>query len=336
MFCSKHATSKQTPTQQPMHAKLPDGTYMHSTHNDNIHLPLLPTAATKTSIFPALDTSLISIGQLCDAGCKAVFEQNTAEITLRETTILKGTRMPPGLWYYQTNTDKPCKVANATTPSSTTTTGTDTQSANASITNSSSMADHIQFLHAAAFSPVTSTWIDAINNGHYTTWPGLTADAVRQHLPKSLATAKGHLDQARKNQRSTKSTSTIETPEPTIPIAEPLNNKMNYVYAAIGKFSEATNMIHSDLTGRFPHTSTQGNKYVLIVYNYDSNTILAEPMQARNDKATIAAHTNVLARLKKAGLSPKLQRLDNEASKALKDFLDEQNIDWQLAPPYCH
>jgi hypothetical protein len=213
-----------------------------------------------------------------------------------------------------------------------------TPSANASIgATPSSIVEHIQFLHAAAFSPVTSTWIDAINNGHFTTWPGLTAEAVRKHLPKSFATAQGHLDQARKNQRSTKSIKdAIEHQEPLMPKQEPHNAKTNYVYAAMGKFSEATNMIHSNLTGHFPQTSTQGNKYVLIVYSYDGNAILAQPMQARDDKSSIEAYTIVLNRLKKAGLAPKLQRLDNEASRALKDFFDEQDIDWQLVPQYCH
>jgi hypothetical protein len=82
--------------------------------------------------------------------------------------------------------------------------------------------------------------------------------------------------------------------------------------------------------------STQGNKYILIVYSYDGNTILAEPMCSGTDNAAIEAYSTILSRLKKAGLAPKLQCLDNEASRALKDFLDDQGIDWQLVPPHCH
>jgi len=223
MFSIQHATANKMPTTQPMHAKLPDGTYMHSTHTDNMDIPALLPSATQTSIFPALDTSLISIGQLCDAGCTAVFNQHTADIRFNNTTILTGTRVPPGLWYYQL----PETAANSAISSTTATLATK----NAKATSTSSITDHIQFLHAAAFSPVTSTWIDAINNGHFTTWPGLTAEAVKRYLPKSLATAQGHLDQARKNQRSTKSTIATELPEPIIPTPEPNNNKTNYAYA---------------------------------------------------------------------------------------------------------
>jgi hypothetical protein len=44
--------------------------------------------------------------------------------------------------------------------------------------------DLVRFLHAAAFSPVKDTWLKAIRAGHFATWPGLTEDLVRKHLPK--------------------------------------------------------------------------------------------------------------------------------------------------------
>jgi hypothetical protein len=36
------------------------------------------------------------------------------------------------------------------------------------------------------------------------------------------------------------------------------------------------------------------------------------------------------------GLKPKLMKLDNEASKMLKDYLYQQDITFQLDPPYLH
>jgi hypothetical protein len=66
-------------------------------------------------------------------------------------------------------------------------------------------ADHLAFLHAALFSPVTSPLLRAIQAGHLvTTWPGSTIAKVKRFLPKLVATYKGHLDQSRKNQRSIK------------------------------------------------------------------------------------------------------------------------------------
>jgi hypothetical protein len=69
---------------------------------------------------------------------------------------------------------------------------------------SSSKSELLHFLHVSAFSPVPSTLIDAISKNHLITWPGLTTKAVRHHLPKSLATAQGHLDRQCRNLRTTK------------------------------------------------------------------------------------------------------------------------------------
>jgi hypothetical protein len=62
----------------------------------------------------------------------------------------------------------------------------------------------INYLHAACVSPVKSTWIMAIKNGNFTSWPGLTEHAVEKHLSKSTSTTKGHLNQQRQNARTTK------------------------------------------------------------------------------------------------------------------------------------
>ena len=54
------------------------------------------------------------------------------------------------------------------------------------------------YYHCAAFSPVPTTFITEINNGNFSTWPGLTAELISKNLPKILATAKGHDKLARK------------------------------------------------------------------------------------------------------------------------------------------
>jgi hypothetical protein len=52
-------------------------------------------------------------------------------------------------------------------------------------------------------------------------------------------------------------------------------DKCHYMYAA----RLETTQIYSDLTGRFPTTSLSGNKYILILYDYDSNSVLSAPMK---------------------------------------------------------
>jgi hypothetical protein len=70
--------------------------------------------------------------------------------------------------------------------------------------DNSNQKDIINYLHAACLSPVKSTWITAIKNGHFTLWPGLTEHAVEKYLSKSASTTKGHLNQQRQHTRSTK------------------------------------------------------------------------------------------------------------------------------------
>jgi hypothetical protein len=56
------------------------------------------------------------------------------------------------------------------------------------------VADTIQFLHMACFSPSTSTFLKALKNGNFATWPMLSSENIKKYLTKSEATAMGHLN----------------------------------------------------------------------------------------------------------------------------------------------
>jgi hypothetical protein len=74
---------------------------MHSTHTAQLPFPQLPLQARQVHLFPALgDTSLISVGTLLDAGCKAAFEDNTCTISYQQEPILQATLdlSTKGLW----------------------------------------------------------------------------------------------------------------------------------------------------------------------------------------------------------------------------------------------
>jgi hypothetical protein len=64
-------------------------------------------------------------------------------------------------------------------------------------------------------------------------------------------------------------------------------DKCNYMYAAIMD----TNQIYTYLTDRFPTTSLSGNKYILILYDYDSNSVLSVPMKKEATKTWYALLT---------------------------------------------
>ena len=136
-------------------------------------------------------------------------------------------------------------------------------------------AELVQYLHRCAFSPVVHTWTKAINAGYFAIWPGLTSELVRKHLPKLLATAKGHLKQDRQNIRSTKPS--IATAPLVLPIqhAPPARSHQVFVTTV-----ELTGKFSTDQTGRLPVTSSRGIKYLMFLYDHDINVIIPKPKQA--------------------------------------------------------
>jgi hypothetical protein len=154
---------------------------------------------------------------------------------------------------------------------------------------------------------------------------------------------KGHLDQAQKNQRSTKTAQpNIIPPDPPEPgtltadldqVPPHLPTATDACYAAI---FEPTGQVYSDQTGKFVVASSQGNNYLRVLYNNDTDLIFATPFKNRTAKCILAAYKTIHQRLCNAGRTPKLQRLDNECSTILKTFLTDNDIDFQLVPPGVH
>jgi hypothetical protein len=96
----------------------------------------------------------------------------------------------------------------------------------------------------------------------------------KKHLSKSTATTKGHLNQQRQNARTTQVKTTNEGKEES-DIDHGI--KTQFVYAA----AIDAGQIYTDETGRFPVVLSKGNKYIMILYDYDSNAILAQPIKDR-------------------------------------------------------
>ena len=97
----KHALDNLKPIQHGPQVGLPNGTYVQATESGDLPLhPTLTPLATKAHIFPALtNSSLISIGQLCDDNCTVVLNKNTLKIYKDGHMILQGNRnFTDGLW----------------------------------------------------------------------------------------------------------------------------------------------------------------------------------------------------------------------------------------------
>jgi hypothetical protein len=166
---------------------------------------------------------------------------------------------------------------------------------------------------------------------------GLTAANVKKYLPKSIPTALGHLDQKRKNIQSTKNKMNNGTnPNTENHIADHTDEGQttNQVFATV--IDIGTGKIYTNQTGKFPVLSSQGNKYIFVLYDYDSNAIMAEPIKSRTQGELTRAYKELFGQLEKRGLRPQVQLLDNECSQSMKDLMDELNVQWQLTPAGIH
>ncbi len=65
-------------------------------------------------------------------------------------------------------------------------------------------------MHAVCGYPVKSMWLKAIAAGNFIGWPLLNVQNVKKYYPETTETPKGHMDQTRKNVRSTKVFETID------------------------------------------------------------------------------------------------------------------------------
>jgi membrane-associated phospholipid phosphatase len=144
----------------------------------------------------------------------------------------------------------------------------------------------VAFSHAALFSPALSTLTTALVKGFLPPMPGLTLATLCKYPPKSVATIKGPLDQIHKNLCSTKTLKPSTAPDPAdepddlseaFPSSHDGNLATHYCYAAVIS-PQSTGQVHSDQTDKFLVASSIDNNYLLIVYDYDSNGILAKPM----------------------------------------------------------
>ena len=65
-------------------------------------------------------------------------------------------------------------------------------------------------------------------------------------------------------------------------------------------------MIGVDFMGRYPTESRDGNKYILIMYDYDTNYIKGVPVSSRKAEVYLEAFKTMFDDLTAKGFKPKL------------------------------
>ena len=84
--------------------------------------------------------------------------------------------------------------------------------------------------------------------------------------------------------------------------------------------------IVTNLSGRFLVTSNQGNKYLFVLYQYNSNKMMLRPKKNKTDKEFICFVQDLHGHLNTNVLKPSYMQLDNKASPAFQDLMKEKSI----------
>ena len=172
---------------------------------------------------------------------------------------------------------------------------------------------------AAAGFPVKETWIRAVRAGNYTTRPGLSVKSIQKYCPDDAEeTLKGHMRGQRQRFHSKKERREKEPND-----NKTLKQKQNDIYTTVIDLKEE---IHIDQTGKFPHLSSKGNRYIMVAHNIDANYIFMDTMKNRSESQIMACYQQIVSRMKKAGLTLRKHILDNEASAAYTALIEGNGI----------
>jgi hypothetical protein len=103
------------------------------------------------------------MGQVCDSGCAVTFTATKVTVKKGRSTILTGqVDKESGLWRVPLETNFPLQLGS--------------EHYAHIVHEQKSIQDTITYLHACCSSPVQDTWLKAIINGHFATWPSITVE----------------------------------------------------------------------------------------------------------------------------------------------------------------
>ena len=363
-------------THTPLTINLPDGNKVKSSHVCDIEIPGLPTVLTGHIVPSLTVASLIGIRPLCKAGCKVLFDDKKCDVIYNGHVILRGHKDPStDLWTLPIGKEKvrtapgpnilsrpgPC-IGRA--PHVVDSLASELPAvAVATFTHSvRTRVNAIKFAHQSLCSPKISTLLKAVRRGFLKGCPNMSETLILKYLNPSAATAKGHMKRPRHGIRST-CTRPPDAPMPEhvpvvpFPANVPVNNApLDYhplpsgpnVIAndddesianifCFGAFADRhSGIVYHDLTGSFPFMSFDGSVCFFVLYHYESNAILATPIAGLDDVSIFEAYKHYFQELTQKGFQPKLNIMDNQATKYIKKFLTENDCRLQIVEPHNH
>ena len=76
---------------------------------------------------------------------------------------------------------------------------------------------------------------------------------------------------------------------------------------------------------------------MMIIYDHDSNAILARPLKTKSAQEQLKTIQEIIKFLNDRGIHPKIHVMDNECLSIVLDYIkNTKKIDLLLVPPYMH
>jgi hypothetical protein len=130
----------------------------------------------------------------------------------------------------------------------------------------------------------------------------------------------------------------ISDTKPRFHIIDDVDNHLlianiSYVRAFADK---TTIVVYNNCTSKFPFMPLNGNICFFILYHYETTAILATPIPGLDLTSILGAYKKNFEYLKQKGYKPKLNVMDNQATKVIKAYLTPQQVSLQLVEPHNH
>ncbi len=95
-------------------------------------------------------------------------------------------------------------------------------------------------------------------------------------------------------------------------------------------------IVYHNLTGLFPFVSFNDSVCFFVLYHYESNAIPSTPISGLDNISVFNAHTTQFDELTAKGFKPKLNIMDNQATRHIKKTLTKNGCKLQVVEPNNH
>jgi hypothetical protein len=95
-------------------------------------------------------------------------------------------------------------------------------------------------------------------------------------------------------------------------------------------------IVYHDLTGLFPFMSFDGSICFFVLFHHESNAILATPIAGLDNVGIFNTNKKYFKDLTAKGFKPKLNIMDNQATRHIKKFLTKNACKLQVVEPHNH